>query len=206
MGKLVGKKWPSNGLTLKRKHPKILKKLAIAFAIVFIGATLYLKVLQPHTLEAHQRIKLESTQSQLIETRKQLNQTKATNEAEEKARAKELEEVNKKLQEAEKQLQAKRDGQSQTAYAAEAPQKPAATYPLPEDEAKAFIYSHESGNNPGAVNSIGCAGLGQACPGSKLPCSLSDYACQDAYFTNYMLSRYGSWNAARAFWLANGWW
>lgn len=204
MGKLVGKKWPSNGLTLKRKHPKILKKLAIAFAIVFVSATLYLKVLQPHTLEAHQRIQLESTQSKLIETRKELNQTKATNEADEKARAKQLEEVNKKLQEAEQQLQAKRDATSPTAYAATV-ETPAASYPLPEDEAKAFIYSHESGNNPSAVNSIGCRGLGQACPGTKLPCD-HDYACQDAYFTSYMLGRYGSWNAARAFWLANGWW
>ena len=80
-----------------------------------------------------------------------------------------------------------------------------ASYPVPEDEAKAFIYMHESGNNPNAVNSIGCRGLGQACPGSKLPCG-ADYACQDAWFTNYMLARYGSWNNARAFWLNNHWW
>lgn len=68
--------------------------------------------------------------------------------------------------------------------------------------AKAFIYCHESGNNPAAVNAGGCRGLGQACPGSKLPCGSNDYACQDEWFTNYMLGRYGSWENAKAHWLA----
>ena len=79
------------------------------------------------------------------------------------------------------------------------------SYPVSDDEAKMFIYMHESGNNPNAVNSLGCRGLGQACPGSKLPCG-ADYACQDAWFTQYMLNRYGSWNNARDFWLRNHWW
>lgn len=72
-------------------------------------------------------------------------------------------------------------------------------------DAKSCIYMHESGNSPTAVNSIGCRGLGQACPGDKLPCG-DDYACQDAYFTQYALSRYGSWDAAWVFWQANRWW
>lgn len=71
--------------------------------------------------------------------------------------------------------------------------------------AKMFIYNHESGNNPASVNSSGCRGLGQACPGSKLPCD-ADYACQDAWFTNYMQGRYGTWENAKAFWLAHNWW
>ena len=79
-------------------------------------------------------------------------------------------------------------------------------YAMPEDQAKAFIYQHESGNDPGAVNSIGCRGLGQACPGSKLPCSDADYACQDEWFTGYMLARYGSWSNAQIFWQNNHWW
>jgi len=73
-------------------------------------------------------------------------------------------------------------------------------------DAKMFIYNKESGNNPAAVNSSGCRGLGQACPGSKLPCSNTDYACQDAFFTNYMASRYGTWENAKAFWLGHSWW
>lgn len=71
---------------------------------------------------------------------------------------------------------------------------------------KQYIYSHESGCNTASVNSIGCAGIGQACPGSKLPCSLSDFACQDAYFTNYAISTYGSWEQAYNAWLRKGWW
>lgn len=71
----------------------------------------------------------------------------------------------------------------------------------PEAEAKKFIYFKESGDDPGAVNSTGCRGLGQACPGSKLPCGV-DYACQDAWFTNYMKDRYGTWQVAKAHWLA----
>lgn len=75
------------------------------------------------------------------------------------------------------------------------------------DSAKACIYQKESGNNPGAINkSSGACGLGQAWPCSKMKCSLSDYACQDAFFTNYAVTRYGSWENAWAFWSANHWW
>lgn len=71
---------------------------------------------------------------------------------------------------------------------------------------KQYIYQKESGCRTNAVNSIGCRGIGQACPGSKLPCSNSDFACQDAWFSNYAIQRYGSWEAAYNFWLRNHWW
>jgi hypothetical protein len=70
---------------------------------------------------------------------------------------------------------------------------------------KDFIYSHESSCNPSAVNSIGCRGIGQACPGTKLPCD-ADFACQDAYFNNYAMTRYGNWEKAYQFWQQNHWW
>lgn len=74
-------------------------------------------------------------------------------------------------------------------------------------DAKAFIYEHESGNNPGAINSgSGACGLGQALPCSKMPCALTDYACQDNFFTAYMLERYGTWENARVFWEKMHWW
>lgn len=74
-------------------------------------------------------------------------------------------------------------------------------------DAKMFIYMHESGNNPYAVNkSSGACGLAQALPCSKMACALGDYACQDAWATNYMLNRYGTWENAKAFWLAHSWW
>lgn len=83
-----------------------------------------------------------------------------------------------------------------------APAHSPASYGLPDDAAKAFIYQHESGNDPTRYNSTGCLGLGQACPGSKLlvVCPTMDYACEDAFFTRYMEARYGTWSAALAFW------
>jgi len=73
---------------------------------------------------------------------------------------------------------------------------------------KLFIYNKESGNNPKRYNSQGCVGLGQACPGSKLirACPNLDYACEDAWFTNYAVKRYGSWQGAYNFWVQNHWW
>lgn len=84
---------------------------------------------------------------------------------------------------------------------------PRASYPaVSGNDAKAFIYAHESGNNPNATNASGCYGLGQDCNGRVRAQCGADYACQDAFFTNYAMSRYGSWEAALAFWNANHWW
>lgn len=67
------------------------------------------------------------------------------------------------------------------------------------------MYHHESGTRTDAINAAsGACGLGQALPCSKLPCSLDDYACQDEWFTGYMLGRYGSWVAAAAYWACTG--
>lgn len=80
---------------------------------------------------------------------------------------------------------------------------------IDESEAKAFIYFKESSNRLDAVNSIGCKGLGQDCNGQLEKDCLNwrtDYACQDAYFTRYMISRYKTWVNAKLFWDNNGWW
>lgn len=82
-----------------------------------------------------------------------------------------------------------------------------ATPVLSPSDAKMFIYLKESGNNPNAVNkSSGACGLAQALPCSKMNCSLGDYACQDAWATNYMQNRYGTWENAKAFWERNRYW
>ncbi len=82
-----------------------------------------------------------------------------------------------------------------------------ASYPaVSGNDAKAFIYSRESGNNPNATNPSGCYGLGQDCNGRLRAACGADYACQDAYFTNYATGRYGSWDGAYAFWQTHGWW
>lgn len=117
-----------------------------------------------------------------------------------------LEEEKKSL---EAQLQAKAELKASQAkvYAAAAPTVAFTERALSGNAAKDFIYSHESGNNPGAINKgSGACGLGQALPCSKMPCSLTDYNCQDTFFTNYMVNRYGTWEKAMAFWQANRWW
>lgn len=97
--------------------------------------------------------------------------------------------------------------QSSTATArTAAPRAVAASYPVSANAAKAFIYAHESGNNPNATNPNGCYGLGQDCNGRVRAMCGADYACQDAYFTRYAMGRYGSWEAAYAFWQSHRWW
>ena len=71
---------------------------------------------------------------------------------------------------------------------------------------KQYIYQHESGCRTDAVNSIGCFGIGQNCSGDVRNSCGVDFSCQDAWFSNYAISRYGSWEAAYNFWLSNRWW
>lgn len=72
---------------------------------------------------------------------------------------------------------------------------------------KQYIYQHESGCNTDRYNSIGCYGIGQACPASKVKdqCG-ADFACQDAWFSNYAIQRYGSWEGAYYAWQRQHWW
>lgn len=77
--------------------------------------------------------------------------------------------------------------------------------PVSEDEAKNFIYQHESSGRLDAMNSRGCIGLGQDCNGALVndcPNWRTDFACQDAFWERYMSARYGSWEKARQFWLS----
>lgn len=72
-----------------------------------------------------------------------------------------------------------------------------------------FVISHESGWNPRSLNGSGCAGLGQACPGSKLAAACpgwqNDPVCQLRFFTGYA-SKYGGWNGAASYWRGHGYW
>lgn len=134
-----------------------------------------------------------------------LNNTDKTNTQQIQDLNKQKDDLQQQLDAAQKQLQARADAiqyaaslhTTQTVYAASA----SCT------DAKSCIYMHESHNNPGAINaSSGACGIGQAWPCSKLPCSLSDYSCQDNFFNNYAVNRYGSWAAAWAYWQAHGNW
>ena len=72
-----------------------------------------------------------------------------------------------------------------------------------------YIFSHESRWNAAALNSIGCAGLGQACPSSKLaavcPNWQNDPVCQTKWFAGYA-QRYGGWSGAYNAWVTKHWW
>jgi uncharacterized protein YabE (DUF348 family) len=71
-----------------------------------------------------------------------------------------------------------------------------------------WLIGKESGCNPGAVNrSSGACGIPQALPCSKLPCPLdaTGAVCQLTWMEDYVLRRYGSWAAARAFHATRGW-
>ncbi len=193
-----------------------MRKLHLALLILALLAFAGMAVndrVTSHNKVHIQEIQLKSKDSDLLQLqdRFQLLNKQLEEKNLDAKKLQELEQQKKDLQEKlDKALQAKVDKANQVAEeqqkVAQAASLSAKAYAATDDgSAKMFIYMHESGNNPAAVNSIGCRGLGQACPGSKLPCG-ADYACQDTYFTNYMLQRYGSWEAAKAFWLAHNWW
>lgn len=66
-----------------------------------------------------------------------------------------------------------------------------------------FIYSHESGCSTSQWTGS-CYGIGQDCNNIVYARCGASYACQNAYFTDYMLRRYGSWANAYAFGMAQG--
>jgi uncharacterized protein YabE (DUF348 family) len=72
-----------------------------------------------------------------------------------------------------------------------------------------YVISHESGWNPASLNSSGCAGLGQACPGSKLATACPGWqnnpVCQLKFFSGYA-SRYGGWGGSYNFWVSHHYW
>ena len=86
----------------------------------------------------------------------------------------------------------------------------AAGIPASQQAAADYIISHESGWKVNVMNASGCAGLGQACPGSKLanacPNWQLDPVCQMKFFSGYANGRYGSWNAAYEAWQRQHWW
>jgi len=172
-------------------------------AIVLSGALIRLEQ-QNQQLDKKTKQQFELYRKEVEQ--KQLEQVKSFTDEQQRQRE-DLEKQIKKLQD---DLQSKANRASQNALIAKVvPQAQAATNTAysGSGDAKSFIYAKESGNNPGAINKTsGACGLGQALPCSKMPCSLSDYACQDNFFTGYMQSRYGTWDNAKSFWLAHGWW
>lgn len=203
-----------------------MKRLAIVVAalalIGYAALGIHTIVSKQQQLEI-QEVKLKSTTSQIKDLQLKYDQVNSTLDTElhknttDEQKVKQLEsekqDLQKQQEELKAQLQAKADAKTKADQLASKALNTvtgtatASAAALPMTDAKAYIYQHESGNNPGSINSgSGACGLGQALPCSKMPCSLTDYACQDAYFTSYMTSRYGTWENAAAFWQVNRWW
>lgn len=89
---------------------------------------------------------------------------------------------------------------------AEQPPVASGTVNCGDNQYKQFIYEHESGCNTASKNAGGCFGLGQDCNNIVEARCGTDFACQDAYFSNYAQSRYGGWQQAYNFWVNNNWW
>lgn len=69
-----------------------------------------------------------------------------------------------------------------------------------------FMVQKESSWNPNAVNrSSGACGLAQALPCSKLGPNWNDPVVALNWMNNYVNGRYGGWQGAYNFWLANRW-
>lgn len=177
-----------------------------------------------------QQQQIEELNTQYEELDVELDRTKETkqqNEQELQKLEEEKQELERERQRLERELQAKVESEARVAAATQRSNTAVATTQTVQttsttsqggamsgcgdNEYAAYIYGQESGGrvtgncDPSAVNAGGCRGIGQACPGDKLPCG-ADYACQNQWFTQYAMSRYGSWAAAFNFHKAKGWW
>ena len=205
--------------------------LSVLFASVFLfGSTVSAQSLtEVRPLSHNEQIILERSQqveqkaTVLLSTSQELQ----TLEEKKKALADQLEAEKQKIEELKQKIAEKKAAEARAAEAARAqtvsyPVR-TASYTAPtsggglrsgcgDNQYAAYIYGQESGGkvtgmcNTTAMNAGGCFGIGQACPGSKVAHCGADYACQNAWFTQYALDRYKSWAAAYNFHKANGWW
>lgn len=69
------------------------------------------------------------------------------------------------------------------------------------------ILKKEAGYRTDAINEIGCGGMPQACPASKMGCALdqSGLDCQLQFFVGYITRRYGTPTQAWSHHLAMNW-
>lgn len=184
--------------------------VALLIAITMIGLR-HIDVLNDGIKLKQIEIKDNSSQLRLLDSKYQkLNDDLLKKDADKVELEKRLQDLQKEREKLQADLQAKREQKAKdiavvAQQAFTAPVRTQTAYAASGNADKDYIYMRESGNRTTAINEIGCRGLGQACPGTKLPCG-DDYACQDAWFTQYAMQRYGSWSNARAFWDKNRWW
>lgn len=206
-----------------------LATLSVLFASVFsFGATVSAQsVVEPRPLSVNEQI-IQQHAYEMAEKSGQLSLTSAELEQLEAKKANlttQLETEKKMIEELKQKIADKKAAderaKAEAARVQAAPVVRTASAPVASGQGlmsgcgdnsyAAYIYGQESGGrvtgmcNPSAVNAGGCRGIGQACPGGKLPCG-ADYACQNAWFNDYAIRAYGSWAAAYNFHKNNGWW
>lgn len=193
------------------------KLLFVPILIVFIALGVHNANQQRqlnNTLEIQldqKEIRLKNLHQELLEVNQELDKIKGSTEQDKQK----IDQLQKEKEQLEKDLQAKLERKEQEKLASQRlnqasnratlTQTVEASGSCGDNPYKQYIYQKESGCRTTAVNPIGCRGIGQACPGIKLPCG-DDFACQDAWFSNYAIQRYGSWENAYNFWLKNHWW
>lgn len=180
-------------------RPLTLKKVIVSLIATFLGLIIGYT---GYTLRANQlklRLELQQAQQAKQELDSKLNQT-----------TQEKEQLKKQNDDLQIQLQSKI---KQKAILASVTHVQAPRIVANCDSAKMCIYMKESGNNPAAINSRGCIGIGQRCPYNGVnalavacPDWRTNYACQDAHFTAYMVARYGTWENAWRIWQIQRWW
>lgn len=193
----------------------ILAILLLAFVALAVG-----QVRHENQVKLRNNIELKSNEARLIELDNKyqdvLNQKTKTKQQKDD-QAKKIRQLEKEKARLERQLISKRNEENglqraservantvsgtNTAYASENGSGGCTNNPDAN-----FIYMKESGCLTSIVNPIGCKGLGQSCPASKIAHCGNDFSCQHAWFSNYAQERYGGWAGARAFWEANSWW
>lgn len=137
----------------------------------------------------------------------ELNKTDSSHQEKIKQLELEKQKLEQERQRLEGELQAKKASKLQTASTSVPFQGTASASPnCGSDPYMAQIYMRESGCRTTALNSIGCYGIGQSCPASKIAHCGADFACQDAWFKAYAIARYGSYANAWAQWQIKHWW
>ena len=213
---------------LRRIHGLPFATLSVFFASVFfLGATVYAQSpIGVRPISVNEQIILQ--QSQTIDEKssalentslelQSLGEKRSSLAGQLEAEKKKIAELRQKIAEKKVAEERARSQAAQVRTAALAASTPAISGGglrggCGDNQYAAYIYGKESGGtvpgmcNTTATNAGGCFGIGQACPGSKVAHCGADYACQNAWFTNYAIGRYGSWEAAYNFHRANNWW
>jgi hypothetical protein len=198
---------------MKRRLEIIAAAIIVIVTTAVISAAVHayrqdLEIRHLEQTKSQREKELQNTQDQLKNTHDQKQQLEQKSQDQEK----QIQDLNGQLQAKKAEREAIAAAAARTitltgraSAAAAMPAAPSVIAGCGDNSYAQFIYQHESGCNLNAVNAGGCRGIGQACPGSKLPCG-ADYACQNAFFTQYANDRYGGWSGAYSAWIAQGWW